>query len=1010
MLLVVTVIAQPGNVWQETGPHRFPFNESGQVNGIGRISQLKFHATNPAKIYAVSSSGGVWVSTDTAGSWANVGTDQLPHTACSAVCVDYLNDNTIYLGTGDANYYSTSLGVWKTTNGGLTWAQSSTGMGNRLVVELLMDPSNNQVLVAATDNGIYKTSNGGSTWTVVKSGGDFRDMQRQAGSASTLFAVTASQFWRSTDFGSTWTQITNGVVIPGGGSGNGMRIALTAADPNRVYLGMIKDEGTILTSIDGGLSFTQTYHNPAQSLVGYDAAGGGQGDYNFSMTADPNNANTLFVVAHVVWRSTDAGVTWSKLTDWWDQVHTDMHQIKFHPLVTNLLFNANDGGVWVSGDNGDSWMVKSNGLAATEIYHASQSPIRRDMVSIGTQDNGELYHAGNSWMTNRGGDWTSRSAFSYLGGSTVYYYENGKRRVVNGTEASFNLPFSLSGGLELAFNRKMTDLCFSGGMDVWRSLDLGNAAPSWTKISAFNQRVKALHSSVADSNLLYVVTSASKIYRCDNALAASPSFTSYATPASTALFTSVAAIRNNPNVVYISCGNTIYRSANKGATWTNVTANLPAINIIRIYHDEFSTNEAMYVCTAKAVYYKDASMSNWNNISYNLPTVADIQDFMMYNPGNASSLIRVAYYGRGVWELPINTSYPPLPEFEANKQNPCMGQAVTFSDLSYGSPTSWTWSFPGGSPSSSNLQNPTITYTATGQYNVGLTVTNANGTSSVTKSAYISVAPATALPLSEGFVSTITPPGWENYDDANDGVTWALSTSAGGFGTSGSCAYFDNFNNSVGSKRDELRTAEYDLSTSAHPILIFDRAYARYGASNSDSLAILASKDCGLTYQVIYLKGGVSLATAPDMTGSIFTPGASEWKTDTVDLSGYAGYSNVRIAFQNKGQYGQAIYIDNLNIPGVVANGFEEITANGQMRVYPNPGSDQIMLEFKPTSEKDGYQLELVNSLGQVVYSEAVAPGHGFQKQIDVSRFARGLYHLTLSTVQSRRSIKLALE
>ncbi|MCP2937449.1 hypothetical protein NK983_32625, partial [Salmonella enterica subsp. enterica serovar Typhimurium] len=76
MLLVVTVIAQPGNVWQETGPHRFPFNESGQVNGIGRISQLKFHATNPAKIYAVSSSGGLWISTDTAGSWANVGTDQ----------------------------------------------------------------------------------------------------------------------------------------------------------------------------------------------------------------------------------------------------------------------------------------------------------------------------------------------------------------------------------------------------------------------------------------------------------------------------------------------------------------------------------------------------------------------------------------------------------------------------------------------------------------------------------------------------------------------------------------------------------------------------------------------------------------------------------------------------------------------------------------------------------------------------------------------------------------------
>jgi hypothetical protein len=96
-------------------------------------------------------------------------------------------------------------------------------MGNRLAIEILMDPTNANVLVAATDNGIYRTTNAGANWTLVKTGGYFKDMQLKFGTTNTLFAVTSSEFWKSNDFGLTWTQITAGVVIPGGGSGNGSR-------------------------------------------------------------------------------------------------------------------------------------------------------------------------------------------------------------------------------------------------------------------------------------------------------------------------------------------------------------------------------------------------------------------------------------------------------------------------------------------------------------------------------------------------------------------------------------------------------------------------------------------------------------------------------------------------------------------------------------------------------------------------------------------------------------------
>ncbi|MDF2452197.1 MAG: hypothetical protein K0S26_1701, partial [Bacteroidota bacterium] len=192
LCLGIFSIAQPGTIWQQTGPTLFPLNESGQVNGIGRVCQLKFHPSNPLKMYAVSASGGLWISNDSALTWVKTGTDNLPTTACASACIDYTNDNIIYLGTGDPNYYYGDYGIWKSVDGGANWAQSTTGMGNRLPVEILMDPNNTSILVTATDDGIYRTVNAGAGWSEVKAGGDFKDMQFMPGSSSVLYAVTSS--------------------------------------------------------------------------------------------------------------------------------------------------------------------------------------------------------------------------------------------------------------------------------------------------------------------------------------------------------------------------------------------------------------------------------------------------------------------------------------------------------------------------------------------------------------------------------------------------------------------------------------------------------------------------------------------------------------------------------------------------------------------------------------------------------------------------------------------------
>jgi hypothetical protein len=98
--------------WKLTGPVNFPTNKSGQVNGMGRVSQIVFHPTDPNKMYAASASGGLYISSDGAKTWQVTGTDKLPAMSCASVCVDHTNDKIIYLGSGDANYYGNAFGIW----------------------------------------------------------------------------------------------------------------------------------------------------------------------------------------------------------------------------------------------------------------------------------------------------------------------------------------------------------------------------------------------------------------------------------------------------------------------------------------------------------------------------------------------------------------------------------------------------------------------------------------------------------------------------------------------------------------------------------------------------------------------------------------------------------------------------------------------------------------------------------------------------------------------------------
>jgi subtilisin family serine protease len=349
-------------------------------------------------------------------------------------------------------------------------------------------------------------------------------------------------------------------------------------------------------------------------------------------------------------------------------------------------------------------------------------------------------------------------------------------------------------------------------------------------------------------------------------------------------------------------------------------------------------------------------------------------------------------------------SNPPAAAFAANNTSICPGQQVQFTDQSAGA-TSWAWTFAGGTPASSTAQNPLITYNTPGTYTVTLVATNSNGSSTATQTNYITVSSTgQAPPFTEGFQNTqFLPTGWSSLDAAPTGIFWTRNTTVGGFNTSTACAMFDNYASDAQGSRDEMRSLKLDFSTLSTCTLRFDVAYARYGLYNnvmySDSLAIYISTNCVQSWTQVYLNGGTNLSTngGVDVQNTMFVPTASQWRTESVSLNSYIGQQSVIVAVQNRGRYGQALYVDNINLQyTTITVGSPELTDEWTINLFPNPSNGNINLAMDLVNQ-DNYTIEITNAIGQVVYTEALNSYIGsYNKTINLTANNKGVYFVTV--------------
>jgi PKD repeat protein len=346
----------------------------------------------------------------------------------------------------------------------------------------------------------------------------------------------------------------------------------------------------------------------------------------------------------------------------------------------------------------------------------------------------------------------------------------------------------------------------------------------------------------------------------------------------------------------------------------------------------------------------------------------------------------------------------------------CAGDSVTYTDVSWnGTPLSWSWTFPGGTPASSTLATPTITYNTPGVYSASLTVTDASGSKSTTKNNYIVVnnntAQYTNTFYSEGFETTAIPnTDWDVRNTNSGSNTWEQTTTAAATGSK--CVRLMNNTNYVG-HIDELISPSIDMTqlSDTTPNLTFKIAHAQKTSTSADKLQVYISTNCGKTWVLRQTTTGSALSSAGIVAGS-FVPTASQWITKTVNLTGYITQTNLYIMFRFTSDGGNNIYLDDINIDAATVGIEDEVANNLNFNVYPNPATENTVIDFTLLS-KQAVDLKVLDVIGRevstIVNSNLNSGDYKFNVN-EQAKLSAGVYFIKLNVGNRVFTKKLIIE
>ena len=374
----------------------------------GRVTSIDVVNTNREIIYVGTASGGVWKSTSGGVNWKPIFDDQVT-ASIGAVAIQQSNPDVIWVGTGEGNPRNSlngGYGVYRSLDAGKTW--SLMGLEKtRHIHRIIIDPTDPKVVYVASigspwgehpERGIFKTTDGGVSWQKIlyvnaKTGA--ADLIMDPKNPNKLVAALwehkrdpwffnsggkGSGLYITIDGGKTWTKKTSKEGLPEGELGR-IGLAMAQNKPNIIYALVEAKKNALYKSTDGGDQWVKINDSPDI---------GNRPFYYSDLFVDPQNENRVYSVFTYVNVSEDGGRSFKELMPAYNAnngVHPDHHAWWINPEDGSFMIDGNDGGLNITRDGGASWRFVGN-IPVGQFYHINVDNEYPYNVYGGMQDNG----------------------------------------------------------------------------------------------------------------------------------------------------------------------------------------------------------------------------------------------------------------------------------------------------------------------------------------------------------------------------------------------------------------------------------------------------------------------------------------------------------------------------------------------------------------------------------------------------------------------------------------------
>ena len=645
------------------------FDRDWRTEGPGnlgaRVNTIAVHPKNDDIIFAGYSGGGVFRTMDGGATWKPIFDDQL-FLAIGDIVFDPMEENTVYVGTGDPNISGFPFlgdGLYKSTDLGQTWKYIGLEK-QRIISKILIHPTNNQILYVATmglpfeptrDRGLYKSSDGGKTWQQTLFLGEITgviDVVFDKNDPAILYAAgwdrhrnnqvsltfgQGAKIHKTTDGGNNWQQLAGGLPLE-----DQSRIGLASTPDGilAVYVNTNHHFQGLYKSIDKGNTWNAL---PTDlELNGFNnGLFGGFGWYFGKLRVNPQNDADITILGVQAWRTLNAGEHWDLVNKEASiGVHSDVHELIF--TTSGKILLGTDGGIYRFDSNGKNWEDIEN-IPTSQVYRVAYNPHQPQNYYAGTQDNGTAggnANAISSWEKIYGGD-GFQMAF-HPTESTIFYAESQRGNIsvtmdggLDWENASVGINSSdrINWDMPYFISPHDPNILFTGTHRVYKSTV--GAVPQWEPISLdltngttddLRQTISTLDQSPINPALLYVGTTDGNIWRTTTSgdtweqLSGLPQryFTEVVASPNVleTVFATVSGYKNNDNTAHI------YKSIDRGLTWESIAGNLPplAINCLKAIPDQ--EDRILFVGTDGGVYGTLDGGEKWERLGDNMPIVA----------------------------------------------------------------------------------------------------------------------------------------------------------------------------------------------------------------------------------------------------------------------------------------------------------------------------------------------------------------------------------------------------